>query len=132
MAKPIVNISIMLLCLVGTYTSYLAAAAIIIFTKDTNILNKVFFPKMSFNQDDQKLTFLRNVFAYLSLIIFVPIFLVTLCRMFGQKSSPATQEDPLIIKVLNRIISNTVEQSIVFLGLFSYFLLDKAGNYNII
>jgi len=48
-------------------------------------------------------------------------------RIIGKKSSPATQEDPLPIKVLNRIISNSVEQTIVFLGMYSYFLFDKAG-----
>ena len=66
---------------------------------------------------------------YLSLLIFVPTILTMFCRIFGRKPSPATQEDSIAIKLLNRIISNGVEQSIVFMGLYFFFLFDKAGSF---
>eukprot|EP00178_Gracilaria_changii_P017035 TRINITY_DN48728_c0_g1_i1.p1 TRINITY_DN48728_c0_g1~~TRINITY_DN48728_c0_g1_i1.p1 ORF type:complete len:111 (+),score=8.91 TRINITY_DN48728_c0_g1_i1:217-549(+) len=50
------------------------------------------------------------------------------CRIVTLRGSPSTQEDPTIIKLLNRIITNTLEQSFVFLGLFSYFLIDGSAN----
>jgi hypothetical protein len=53
-------------------------------------------------------------------------------RIITQKSSPATQEDSTLIKVLNRIIANTIEQSIIFFGLYIYFIIDIAGKFKFI
>jgi hypothetical protein len=46
-------------------------------------------------------------------------------RIFSGASSPASGNDPLSISTLNRIISNTIEQSIIFIGLYLPLFLNK-------
>jgi uncharacterized MAPEG superfamily protein len=56
-------------------------------------------------------------------------------RIFTGASSPATTEDPIIIRTLNRIIQNTLEQSVIFVGLYLPYLLDigtKAGSIRLL
>jgi len=75
---------------------------------------------------------LRSLLAKISLYLFVHAIIVMTIRIFTGKSSPATQEDPTAIKVINRIITNSIEQSIVFVGLYTYFLFDKSGKVYLI
>ena len=70
--------------------------------------------------------------AKISLFLFAHALFVMLIRIFTKKSNPVTEEDPETIKVLNKIITNTIEQSIIFLGLYVYFLFEKAGKINLI
>ena len=44
--------------------------------------------------------------------------------MGGQAKNPAKGQDPEIIQTLNRILSNTIEQSIIFAGLYGNILYD--------
>jgi len=74
-----------------------------------------------------KWSLLRSLLAKISLYLFVHAMFIMTIRIFTGKSSPATQEDPTSIKVINRIITNTIEQSIIFIGLYAYFLFDKSG-----
>lgn len=70
---------------------------------------------------------LRSLLAKISLYLFVHAIIIMTIRIFTGKSSPATQEDPTVIKIINRIIANSIEQSIIFVGLYTYFLFDKSG-----
>lgn len=74
----------------------------------------------------------RSLTAKIALLLFTVAAGVMSCRIAFQKSSPATEQDPEIIALLNRIISNTIEQSIIFLALYSYFLFDRSGKNTII
>lgn len=48
-----------------------------------------------------------------------------LMRIVTGKSSPASNNDPVYISTLNRIISNTIEQSIIFAGLYAPILFSS-------
>lgn len=71
---------------------------------------------------------IRNLAMKIAVFLLAHTSLVMFGRIIFKKSSPSTEEDPTYIKLINRIITNTIEQSCIFLGLFTYFLIDGSGN----
>jgi hypothetical protein len=53
------------------------------------------------------------------------VFVIINLRIMGQKISPTAEKDPLSISLLNRILSNNIEQSFVFFGLYAYLLVGN-------
>lgn len=49
-------------------------------------------------------------------------------RILTGKSTPASNNDPVVINTLNRIITNTIEQSVIFAGLFGVILFSDSNN----
>lgn len=100
------------------------------FTNSCNCLNSLMFCDISnqdFTTEESRWQIVRSVVAKISLFLFAHALFVMLIRIFTKKSNPVTEEDPETIKLLNKIISNTIEQSLIFLGLYVYFLFEKAG-----
>jgi hypothetical protein len=85
--------------------------------------------KLDLANEDSKWVLFRLLFAKTALFLFIHAILVMVVRIFSKKSSPATQEDPTSIKLLNRILGNSVEQTLIFAGLYAYFLFDVSGTY---
>jgi hypothetical protein len=50
----------------------------------------------------------RSLAAKVAVFLFSLASFVMVCRIIFKKSSPATEQDPEIIALLNRIISNTI------------------------
>jgi hypothetical protein len=69
---------------------------------------------------------LRSLLAKIALYLFLHAIIMAI-RILSGKSSPATVEDPTPIKVINRIITNTLEQTVMFVGLYAYFIFDRSS-----
>lgn len=105
------------------------APALVYYTKNCNCLNSHILKNISYDptNNESKWTFLRTVALKLASFLLIHSFVVMSIRIISQKSSPATHEDPTSIKVINRVISNTLEQSFIFLILLAYFIFDGPG-----
>ncbi len=90
-------------------------------------LNRFLFKGESIETNQEKIDILLKLGLYVSLYLFGLAFLVMNLRIFTGKSSPATQADSSAINTLNRIITNTIEQFIVFIGLYAYLLFNCKG-----
>lgn len=49
-------------------------------------------------------------------------------RIITAKTTPASGNDSVVVNTLNRIIYNTIEQSIIFAGFFGTILFSKADH----
>jgi hypothetical protein len=76
---------------------------------------------------EDKLKFFSLAWVHPSLIVITLVTLIMFTRVLGNVN-PLKSGEPLWITMLNRAIQNTLEQSFVFLGLFSYWLLNKSEN----
>lgn len=114
------------------YLIELATYYVLKSTHSCGCLNKIFFwdlENSDLTTEDAKWAVVRSLLAKIALFLFAHAILIMTIRIFTGRSSPATQEDPTAIKVINRIITNTIEQSVIFVGLYVFFLFDKAGSY---
>jgi hypothetical protein len=101
-------------------------------TKSCDCLNSMFFSDLTsfdLTAEGAKWALIRSLLAKIGAFLFVHAIIIMSIRIFTGKSSPATVEDPTFIKVLNRIITNTIEQSIIFVSLYVYFIFDRAGKF---
>lgn len=107
------------------------APALVYYTKNCNCLNSHILKDISYDptSNESKWVFLRTVALKLASFLLIHSFVVMSIRIISQKSSPATHEDPTSIKVINRVISNTLEQSFIFLILLAYFIFDGPGTF---
>jgi hypothetical protein len=64
---------------------------------------------------------------FMGVFEFVIAMAIMSMRILGQKINPVAEKDPLSIALLNRILSNNLEQSFVFFGLYSYLLLSHTS-----
>lgn len=99
-------------------------------TSSGRLLNSFIFPEFSSDatlDEASKWLMIRVFLAKAGLFLFVNMFLVFLCRAATKKIAPALDEDPVIIKIFNRILQNSLEQMAIFGCLYFYFLFDKAG-----
>ena len=113
----------LLLSLVGT----------LFFLKETSscqcVLKWVFCTEtpLDLTAPDGKETLFREFFLRVGVYMLALSVSVMSIRVATAKSSPASEEDPTTIKVLNRVLGNTIEQLFIFVGLYAYFLYNKAG-----
>lgn len=74
-----------------------------------------------------KLKFLINSFIYVSLYLLAHVVITVLSRVALSKPLPHLNEDPAIIKLWNKIIQNTIEQSAIFFPLLASFVLNSTN-----
>ncbi len=74
-------------------------------------------------KEEDKMSVLKETILLMGVFEFVIAMTVMSMRILGQKINPVAEKDPLSIALLNRILSNNLEQSFVFFGLYSYLLL---------
>jgi hypothetical protein len=74
-------------------------------------------------KEEEKMSVLKETMLLMGVFEFVIAMTVMSMRILGQKINPVAEKDPLSIALLNRILSNNLEQSFVFYGLYSYLLL---------
>lgn len=130
MSKLLIIFGISLVSFASKHYIYLATYLILTNTHSCNCLNNIFFcdiPAVDLTTQASKWLVIRSLLSKIALFLFVHAMLVMTLRILTKKSSPATEEDTTSIKVLNRIISNTIEQSLIFVGLYVYFLVDRSG-----
>lgn len=102
-------------------------------TSSGRLLNSIIFPEFSSDttlDEANKWLMIRVFLAKAGVLLFVNMFLVFLGRAATKKIAPALDEDPVIIKIFNRILQNSLEQMAIFGCLYFYFIFDKAGNDN--
>ena len=100
-------------------------------TSSGRLLNSLIFPELpsdSSLDESTKWLMMRLFLAKAGVFLFFNMFSVFLCRVATKRIAPALDEDPVIIKFLNRILQNSLEQMGIFGCLYFYFLFDKAGN----
>lgn len=56
------------------------------------------------------------------------VFMVMALRVTTGKSTPATHDDPVYINTINRILTNTTEQVIIFGGLYGTLLFNDSDS----
>lgn len=103
-------------------------------THSCDCLNKIFFSDLTsfdLTSEGAKWVLIRSLLAKIAAYLFAHVFIIMNIRILAGKSSPATVEDPTSIKLLNRIITNTIEQSVIFVSLYAYFIFDRAGKISI-
>ena len=59
---------------------------------------------------------------FIGLFLFAVTMMIMSLRVFTGRSNPVKYEDPLIIGALNRILLNSLEQTVIFLLSYSYFV----------
>jgi len=59
---------------------------------------------------------------FIGLFLFSVTIMIMGLRIFTGKSNPVKYEDPFIIGALNRILLNSLEQTVIFLLSYSYFV----------
>ena len=129
--KKIAIYTILLTSFVCNFLYILVIPVLVKYTKSCNCLNSCILKDISFDptKDESKWSFLRAVGLRLATFLFIHTAAVMSLRIFTQKSSPATQDDPTTIKLLNRIVTNTLEHSFIFLLLLAYFIFDGPGKF---
>ena len=75
---------------------------------------------------ETKLVQIFTAWGGAAVVILGNVFLVMNMRMLGMKPSPYKYQDPVYISLVNRIIANTMEQTMVFVPLFSFYVLAVA------
>lgn len=58
------------------------------------------------------------------------VLTIIACRFVTRRVTPASGDDPVVVSTLNRIIYNTIEQSVIFAGLFGSILFSRADHFN--
>ena len=104
------------------------------FMKETHsctcLLKWIFCSENPLNLDspDGKSTFFREFLMRLGLYFLAHCVLVISMRMSIAKPNPYPDPDPKPINIFNKVIKNTVEQSVIFVGLYLHLLYDRAGD----
>lgn len=71
---------------------------------------------------------MRTLGLWLSIYLFGLASAVMTLRILTGKATPASNNDGLLISTLNRIITNTIEQSIIFAGLYGILLFSEVDH----
>jgi hypothetical protein len=87
-------------------------------------INKAVFDKKHISTESDKKWLAQTLGLWLSIYLFSIAVLIMTLRDVTGKSSPASGKDPIYINTLNRIITNTIEQSVIFVGLFGPLLFS--------
>jgi uncharacterized MAPEG superfamily protein len=80
---------------------------------------------------ETRLSFFSHLAGFVSLYFTLVIVLTFMTRVMLGKTNPVAETDHNITITLNRILSNSVEQTIVFLPLLMNFILNRATSENI-
>lgn len=92
----------------------------------TSKLNLAVFKQKDIPTFDDKVKIVKTLGLWVSIFLFGLTSIVMTLRIVTGKSSPAEKNDPPLISTLNRIITNTIEQTVIFAGLYAVLLFgDK-------
>ncbi len=72
---------------------------------------------------DTSLTVLSKTLLMMSIFELAIALIIMSIRIGSQKISPVADNDSLSIALLNRILTNNIQQSFVFFGLYAYLLI---------
>jgi len=75
---------------------------------------------------EAKLGLLVTLASWISVLILINVLMVMFTRILTASSNPVTREDPTFIKALNRCLTNTLEQTAVFLPLLACWILNHS------
>lgn len=81
-------------------------------------LNKAVFNRKHIATEKDKSWICQTLGLWLSLYLLGLAVTIMSLRILTGKSTPASGNDPIYMNTINRIITNTIEQSIIFAGLF--------------
>lgn len=74
---------------------------------------------------ESKLIFIFKSLSLVSIFVFILSILISLLRLITFSFSPFAEKDNKLIEILNKIIQNTIEQSLIFFSLYSYWFILK-------
>lgn len=101
-------------------------------------LNKAVFNRKHISTEKDKSWLCQTLGLWLSLYLMGLAVTIMTLRILTGKSTPASGNDPIYMNTINRIITNTIEQSIIFAGLFAPILfsednhVDKIGGNRVL
>ena len=93
-------------------------------TLHSSDINKAVFGKKHISAESDKKWLAQTLGLWLSIFLFSIAGLIMTLRIVTQNVSPASGKDPIYINTLNRIIANTIEQSVILVGLFAPLLFS--------
>ena len=90
-------------------------------------LDTYLLPNYNFKNDNtgNKITVLTSICFWIAILLIYLIFMTIISRIIDGKPLPIKGGDSIRIKLLNRIINNTLGHSLVFIFSFAYFLFNK-------
>lgn len=91
-------------------------------------LNKMVFGQKQIVSERDKIWLVQTLGLWLALYLFGLSCSVMTLRILTGKATPASNNDPLVISTLNRILTNTIEQSVIFAGFFGVILFSDANH----
>ena len=71
-----------------------------------------------------KINFLVTALSFNAYFLFAIVLSIVMLRAFYFRPNPQAETDPILIVTLNRVIQNTIEQSFVFFGILSSYVLN--------
>ena len=89
-------------------------------------LNRTIFGRKHIDNESDKLWLIKTLGLWLSLYLFALAGMIMVLRVTTGKSTPASNNDPVYIKTLNQILTNTIEQAIIFGGLYAALLFNDS------
>lgn len=124
--KKFLILPILILAVVCKYYLYLVSHAFVTagLTVSSEDLNWHLFQRKHISSHNDKIWLVETLGVWFAIYLFGIATLVMLMRIVSGKSSPASQTDPVYINTLNRIITNTIEQSVIFAGLYGPILFS--------
>lgn len=130
MAKNPLIFPIMFIGVLGKYIFNLASVALVAggLTVFSETLNKYVFERKHIATEKDKYEIIRTLGLYVALYLFGLASAVMSLRILTGKSTPASNNDPIFINTLNRIITNTIEQTIIFAGLYGALLFSDVSH----
>ena len=86
--------------------------------------NNLVFGRTANNSDGDELKTLKFLGLFISIYLLVLAYCIMTYRVTTGKSNPASGKDNLMITIFNRIITNTIEQTVIFVGFYINILFD--------
>lgn len=74
-----------------------------------------------------KLKFISKAASFVAIYLFIVVIKTALARLLTASSNPHSQKDSSIIQTLNKVLQNSLEQSTIFLGALSYWILTSSN-----
>lgn len=104
---------------------FVVASGLTVFSEDLNML---LFKRKHISSHADKLWLIQTLGVLFAIFLFSIATIIMLMRIFTGKANPATHADPVYISTLNRVITNTIEQTIIFVGLYSPILFGESDS----
>jgi len=108
-----------------------AGAGLIQYIFETKSLHKHIAPLVpSLWSFETKVTLVATLAAYISIFLMVHVLLVIVFRVIFGTNNPALREDPVPLKILTKSLTNSVEQTLIYLPLLAHWVLSHSADKN--